>query len=134
RRFVLDGRSSARKSALAAGSCHRGLLSTAVFIAQNLIFSSLSRCPARGPTMNADTKPAVSYWHLWSDEHGISHRSRCELTEFEKAPIQPGAAPQWIGSKTRGDATVFVTVLPPGWIGDWHKNPKPQWIIPLSGC
>ena len=20
-----------------------------------------------------------------------------------------------------------------GWIGDWHENPKPQWIVPLSG-
>jgi hypothetical protein len=20
-----------------------------------------------------------------------------------------------------------------GWIGEWHENPKPQWIIPLSG-
>ena len=26
-----------------------------------------------------------------------------------------------------------MTVLPVGWIGDWHENPKPQWIIPLSG-
>ena len=21
----------------------------------------------------------------------------------------------------------------PGWVGDWHENPRPQWIIPLSG-
>ena len=33
----------------------------------------------------------------------------------------------------RGEATVFVTVLPPGWTGAWHQNPKPQWIIPMSG-
>ena len=26
-----------------------------------------------------------------------------------------------------------VTVLPAGWVGTWHENPKPQWIIPLSG-
>jgi len=83
--------------------------------------------------MNADTKPAVSYWHLWTDERGMSHQTRCVLTEFQKASIQPGATPQWIGSKTKGDATVFVTVLPPGWAGDWHQNPKPQWIVPLSG-
>jgi hypothetical protein len=24
-------------------------------------------------------------------------------------------------------------VQPVGWIGEWHENPKPQWIIPLSG-
>lgn len=28
---------------------------------------------------------------------------------------------------------MFVTVLPAGWVGDWHENPKPQWIIPLAG-
>jgi hypothetical protein len=55
------------------------------------------------------------------------------MTKFEKTAIAPQAAPQWIGAKTRDAATVFVTVLPAGWIGDWHENPKPQWIIPLSG-
>jgi hypothetical protein len=55
------------------------------------------------------------------------------MTEFEKAAIAPQAVPQWIGAKTKDAATVFVTVLPAGWIGDWHENPKPQWIIPLSG-
>jgi hypothetical protein len=28
---------------------------------------------------------------------------------------------------------VLTTVLPVGWIGTWHENPKPQWIVPLSG-
>lgn len=23
--------------------------------------------------------------------------------------------------------------LPVGWVGEWHENPKPQWIIPLRG-
>ena len=27
---------------------------------------------------------------------------------------------------------VLVTVLPVGWIGDWHENPRPQWIIPVQ--
>jgi hypothetical protein len=30
--------------------------------------------------------------------------------------------------------TTMVTVLPVGWTGTWHENPKPQWIVPLSGC
>jgi len=29
--------------------------------------------------------------------------------------------------------TVMMTVLPIGWTGEWHENPKPQWILPLSG-
>jgi hypothetical protein len=83
--------------------------------------------------MNADAKPAIAYWHLWTDEQGSSHQTRCELTAFEKAAIQPEASPQWIGSQIKGDATIFGSVLPPGWLGEWHRNPKPQWIIPLSG-
>lgn len=27
----------------------------------------------------------------------------------------------------------MMTVLPVGWTGEWHENPKPQWILPLSG-
>ena len=83
--------------------------------------------------MSTGSSPVVPYWHVWTDNHGISHQSRCELGEFRNAAIQPRAAPQWIGVQTRHDATVFVTVLPVGWIGDWHENPRPQWIIPLSG-
>ena len=29
--------------------------------------------------------------------------------------------------------TVLVTVQPVGWVGTWHENPAPQWIVPLSG-
>jgi len=24
-------------------------------------------------------------------------------------------------------------VQPVGWVGDWHENPAPQWIVVLSG-
>ena len=27
----------------------------------------------------------------------------------------------------------MITVQPVGWTGTWHENPKPQWIVPLSG-
>jgi hypothetical protein len=28
---------------------------------------------------------------------------------------------------------MVFTVQPVGWVGDWHKNPARQWIVPLSG-
>jgi hypothetical protein len=28
---------------------------------------------------------------------------------------------------------MMMTVLPVGWVGEWHENPKPQWILPMSG-
>ena len=28
---------------------------------------------------------------------------------------------------------MVFTVQPVGWVGDWHENPAPQWIVVLSG-
>ncbi|WEN16666.1 hypothetical protein PY254_08360 [Rhodanobacter sp. AS-Z3] len=78
-------------------------------------------------------KPTVAYCQLWTDQHGVSHQQVCHMTEFELSSIGGGADPQWKGRKTCGKTTVMTTVLPVGWSGDWHENPMPQWIIPLSG-
>ena len=77
--------------------------------------------------------PHVSYWHLWTDDGGISRLSQCVMDRFHLESMQAPAAPQWQGSKVRGLMTTMVTVQPVGWVGTWHENPKPQWIIPLSG-
>jgi len=81
----------------------------------------------------SDTPPRVPYWHLWTDAAGVSHQTRCALNHFVMAAMGAGAAPQWQGTRTRDGMTVMVTVQPVGWVGEWHENPKPQWIIPLSG-
>jgi hypothetical protein len=78
-------------------------------------------------------KPAVSYWHLWADAEGVSHLRRCAMTEFHLQSMQPPADPQWQGVRKQGNTTVLFTVQPIGWIGAWHENPKPQWVVPLSG-
>jgi hypothetical protein len=83
--------------------------------------------------MSSKTPPTVFYWHIWTDEDGVSHQQQCALTEFELGSMGGGADPQWKGSTTTGRMTTMVTVQPVGWVGDWHENPKPQWIIPLSG-
>lgn len=77
--------------------------------------------------------PIIRYRHLWADADGVSHQSRCEMAEFHLESVQPPAAPQWQGRKTSTATTVMFTVLPVGWIGEWHQNPKPQWIVPISG-
>jgi hypothetical protein len=81
--------------------------------------------------MNAG--PNIAYWHLWTDPDGVSRITRCSLTEFHLATMKPPAAPQWQGQTMREISGAMVTVQPVGWIGQWHENPKPQWIIPLSG-
>jgi hypothetical protein len=55
------------------------------------------------------------------------------MDRFTLKSMQPPAAPQWQGETISGAMTTMVTVQPVGWIGTWHENPKPQWIIPLSG-
>ncbi len=78
--------------------------------------------------------PVINYWHVWTDDDGVSHQSRRQIQDFKLSSISPPAAPQWLGQLKQTDATVSFTVLPVGWVGTWHENPKPQWIIPLSGC
>jgi putative membrane protein len=87
------------------------------------------------PTVAATEKdkPRVPYWHVWTDEKGVSHQKRCEMSAFELKSISEGAAPSWIDKQSTPGATVLVVVQPVGWVGEWHENPKPQWIIPLSG-
>ncbi len=77
-------------------------------------------------------KPVIPYWHLWTDEDGVSHQSRCELSEWELKGVGP-ADPQWNNKQPRVEATPVFTVQPVGWVGDWHENPAPQWIAVLSG-
>jgi hypothetical protein len=83
------------------------------------------------PEHQAD-QPRVPYWHLWTDAKGVSHQQRCALTQFELKGVGP-ADPQWNNTHDRSEATVVVTVQPVGWVGDWHENPAPQWIVVLSG-
>jgi hypothetical protein len=77
-------------------------------------------------------RPEIAYWHLWTDEQGISHQTRCALTAFALKGVGD-AAPQWNNPQGRSDATVVFTVQPVGWVGEWHENPAPQWIVVLSG-
>ncbi len=77
-------------------------------------------------------KPTVPYWHIWTDADGVSHQTRCMLEHFELASVG-NADPQWNNKQKRTEATVVFTVLPVGWVGEWHENPSPQWILPLSG-
>jgi len=77
--------------------------------------------------------PTFSYWHVWTDDDGMTHQSRCELTDFAKQSMGGRAAPQWNAEICAGNANIIVCILPVGWVGEWHENPKPQWIVPLSG-
>jgi hypothetical protein len=76
-------------------------------------------------------KPDIPYWHLYTDADGVSRFKRCAMTELDWKALSSSA--QWQGRKITAETSIVFSVLPPGWFGDWHENPKPQWIIPLSG-
>ena len=80
----------------------------------------------------SEAPPRVGYWHLWVDERGVSRQQHCELTQWELKGVG-GAAPQWNNKQPRCEATPVFTVQPVGWVGEWHENPAPQWIVVLSG-
>jgi len=81
----------------------------------------------------ANEAPHVGYWHLWTGADGTSRLTRCEISDFVLKSMQPPAEPQWQGKPYSGAMTTLITVQPVGWIGTWHENPKPQWIVPLTG-
>lgn len=85
-------------------------------------------------TSDQSAPPTLHYWHVWTDQDGVSHQSRRQIQDFQLKSIAPPASPQWMGQIKQKGATAVFTVLPVGWTGAWHENPKPQWIIPLSGC
>ncbi len=78
-------------------------------------------------------EPTMSYWHVYVDADGTSRQKRCDLGAFKLQAIGPGIAPQWNDKMEPAPANVTFTVLPVGWVGEWHENPKPQWIAILDG-
>jgi len=100
------------------------------FLVLALTFTLILPSPANAAGISP---PIFHYWHMWTDVNGVSHLMKCEMRNFVLQSMEPPAAPQWQDRLKAEGATVIVTVQPIGWVGTWHENPKPQWIIPLSG-
>ncbi len=75
----------------------------------------------------------MPYWHVYTDSDGVSRQERFSLSAFALQGVGPGVTPQWNDRMEPARAGVTFTVLPVGWIGEWHENPKPQWIAVLTG-
>ncbi len=80
------------------------------------------------------TPPTLAYWHVWTGDDGVTHQTKCQLTDFVMQSMGGQAAPQWNMPVFEGKTNILFCVLPSGWVGEWHENPKPQWIVPLQGC
>lgn len=78
-------------------------------------------------------KPNFPYWHVYTDEDGISTQQLRYLTGFREKSMGGDAGPQWNNELMEGAVNIVFSELPADFNGDWHENPFPQWIIPLSG-
>lgn len=78
-------------------------------------------------------KPTIEYWHVYTDENGISKQVKSQLTQFDKQSMGGKSAEQWNNHIMQSAANILMVELPANWVGEWHENPKPQWIIPIKG-
>jgi len=84
-------------------------------------------------TPQAPTPQPLHYWHVWVDSKGTSHQSRCEFKDLAPLSLGKGVEPIFTDRLPDAPAHVVIAQFPKGWVGKWHENPEPQWIIPLSG-
>ncbi|MFD4369503.1 hypothetical protein [Rhodococcus sp. NPDC058521] len=77
--------------------------------------------------------PTISYPHVYIGSDGHSRIHHCTMKAFTLDSVGPDVADQWMNKLNEGIASVTFSVLPVGWVGDWHPNPHPQWVVPLSG-
>ena len=78
-------------------------------------------------------KPAcLPYWHLWTDDDGISRQTLCSMAPFTLGVLGPNDSPQWSLDLIK-EGNAFLTMLPVGWTAEWHENHIPKWIYVLRG-
>ena len=75
-----------------------------------------------------------SYVHVWASSDGKTHIARCSFTNYTSIPFAPPAAPEWVNKAVdQKPKKINYVVQPVGWTGSWHRNPAPQWVVPISG-
>ena len=74
-------------------------------------------------TQDSNNPPKFSYWHVWTDDDGVSHQTQCKLTNFQQESMGGDAAPQWNNRLMNDKSKIIFAELPVDWVGEWHENP-----------
>ncbi len=91
-------------------------------------------CPAAaGAMMSEPTPPKMPYWHVYYRRGGCEPPGAIFIERFKFEGINPETGPQWNDKMEPAPSVVTFTVLPVGWVGEWHENPRPQWIAICPG-
>ena len=75
----------------------------------------------------------VRFWRVWVNDQGDSCQTQHALSGHKRSTFAQGCAPIWSAMHYTGHASLISLILIPGELGEWHENPKPQWIVPLCG-
>nr|WP_277753655.1 hypothetical protein [Rosenbergiella collisarenosi] len=100
--------------------------------ADSIVHPVLSSSPEKTISDNK-IQPPVRFDTIWADSNGSTHIGRCRFEGLIFKSYAPPSAPQWIGSSLDEVESIAYAVLPPGYIGTWHRAPGPQWVVTLSG-
>ena len=78
--------------------------------------------------------PTFSYPHVYTKPDGRSSIKTSTLAGFEEKSMGGNSGSQWnLEWLTEQPCTILFSELPADFDGDWHENPKPQWILPMEG-
>lgn len=77
--------------------------------------------------------PTLDFPIVYTAKDGLSTIANATLSNFQKESMGGDADPQFNLSFFEGNVKVLFAQLPANWVGEWHENPKPQWILPISG-
>lgn len=83
--------------------------------------------------LDFSSAPSISYMAMRMDQEGLSTAVLCELEGLSLASLGGKASPIWMKQFAGNPISVWFTVLPIGWVGDWHESPAPQWVCAISG-
>lgn len=87
----------------------------------------------RAMAANTPDATPIRYWDVWADQNGRTHQTSCEVRGFKPFSLGATVQPIYVDKLPEEPRAVWIAQFPKGWIGTWHENPEPQWIIPLSG-
>lgn len=83
--------------------------------------------------LDVSSAPSISYMAMRVNQEGLSTGELCELEGFSLASLGGKASPIWMKQFAGSPTSVWFTVLPIGWVGDWHESPAAQWVCAISG-
>lgn len=107
------------------------LVSPKSLLKASALLVALFAAPVAMAQPSAAPTPKIPYWSQWTDKAGETHTTKCFMSGLESQPF--AAAPQFVRRFPGPVESTVFTQLPVGWVGDWHANPKRQWVMVLSG-